>query len=93
MQITKLIDKQEILVKSISGLEKEISALDLEREVNLKKIDLLSISLDEANALVKSMQRERSSEGGDEGEAKQEDAEIEADVGVEEAKKPALNER
>jgi hypothetical protein len=93
MQITKLIDKQEILVKSISGLEKEISALDVEREVNLKKIDLLSVSLEEANALVKCMQRERSSEGGDEGEAKQEDAEIEADVGVEEAKKPALNER
>ena len=103
LQITKLIDKQEILVKSISGLEKEINVLDLEREANLKKIDLLSISLDEANALVKSMQRERgelqkkmSSEEGDGSETKREEDEkegVDGGVGVEETKKPALNER
>ena len=41
IQISKLLEKQEILIKSISKLEKEISNLNLERESNLKKIDRL----------------------------------------------------
>lgn len=59
MQIGKLIDKQEILIRSIANLEKEINTLNLERETNLKKIDLLTISLDEANTSVKHLQREK----------------------------------
>ena len=41
MQIAKLIEKQEILLKSIAKLDKEVNNLNLEREENLKKIDLL----------------------------------------------------
>jgi hypothetical protein len=43
LQISKLIEKQEILVKSISNLEQEINRLNLDRETNLKKIDLLYV--------------------------------------------------
>ncbi len=59
MQIGKLLDKQEILMKSIASLEKEINKLNLERETNLKKIDLLTISLDESNTTIKSLQKDK----------------------------------
>lgn len=59
MQIGKLIDKQEILIKSIANLEKKINTLNVEREINLKRIDLLTISLDEANTSVKHLQKEK----------------------------------
>ncbi len=106
VQITKLIEKQEILVKSISSLEKEINVLDLEREANLKKIDLLSVSLDEANSLVKSMQKERgelqkklSSEvinvgdGSEKELEKTEQKDFESDSSMMEKRKPVLNDR
>lgn len=41
MQINKLLEKQEILIKSLAKLESEISILNTERESSLKKIDLL----------------------------------------------------
>jgi hypothetical protein len=41
MQINSLLEKQEILHKSIATLETEIKVMTSEREVNLKKIDLL----------------------------------------------------
>jgi hypothetical protein len=40
-QINKLLEKQDILLKNIAKLEKEISNLNSERESNLKKIDFL----------------------------------------------------
>jgi hypothetical protein len=41
IQINKLLEKQEILLKSLSKLETEIGSLNSERESSLKKIDLL----------------------------------------------------
>lgn len=41
VQINKLLEKQEILLKSLSKLENEIGSLNTERESSLKKIDLL----------------------------------------------------
>ena len=40
-QINKLLEKQGILIKSLSKLENDITALNIERESSLKKIDLL----------------------------------------------------
>ena len=57
MQIAKLIEKQEILVKSLANLETEKNLLNVEREANLRKIDLLHISLDESNSTVKILQK------------------------------------
>lgn len=53
MQINKLLEKQEILLKSLTKLESEISTLNSERETNLKKIDLLTVSLEKSNSTVK----------------------------------------
>lgn len=44
-QINKLLEKQEILLKSLTKLESEIGSLTSERESYLKKIDLLWVSL------------------------------------------------
>ena len=41
VQINKLLEKQEILLKSLSKLENEIGSLNTERESSFKKIDLL----------------------------------------------------
>ena len=48
MQIGKLLEKNEILVKLITKLENEIEILSKEREINLKRIDVLSLDLDNA---------------------------------------------
>lgn len=40
-QINKLLEKQEILIKSLSKLESEIAVLNTERESSMKKIDFL----------------------------------------------------
>jgi hypothetical protein len=48
MQINKLLEKQEILLKSISKLENEIECLSAERELNLKRIDTISLDLEKA---------------------------------------------
>lgn len=44
-------------MKSLAGLETERNSLNLEREANLRKIDLLHISLDESNTTVKVLQK------------------------------------
>ena len=41
MQINKLLEKQDLLLKSISKLESEIDSLNSDKEYNLKKIDSL----------------------------------------------------
>lgn len=40
-QINKLLEKQEVLLKSLAKLEDELARLNSEREVNLRKIDHL----------------------------------------------------
>ncbi|CAF0796504.1 unnamed protein product [Brachionus calyciflorus] len=54
IQIKNLLEKQEILLKSIAKFESEISTLNSERESNLKKIDLLTVSLEKAKKLTES---------------------------------------
>lgn len=44
-------------MKSLAGLETERNSLNLEREANLRKIDLLHISLDESNSTIKVLQK------------------------------------
>jgi hypothetical protein len=41
LQISKLLEKQEILLKSIDKLETEINELNSEKENNLRRIDLM----------------------------------------------------
>ena len=60
MQINKLLEKQDILLKSIAKLESEISNLNSEREMNLKKIDLLTLSCEKANTMIKTLNDEKS---------------------------------
>jgi hypothetical protein len=59
MQINKLLEKQDILLKSIAKLESEISNLNSEREMNLKKIDLLTLSCEKANTMIKTLNEEK----------------------------------
>jgi hypothetical protein len=59
MQINKLLEKQDILLKSITKLESDISNLNSEREMNLKKIDLLTLSCEKANTMIKTLNDEK----------------------------------
>ena len=53
MQINKLLEKQEILVKSLAKLETEIETLSSERELTLMKLDMLTLELDRSPRTVR----------------------------------------
>ena len=58
-QINKLLEKHDILRKSLAKLENEINGLNSERESHLRKIDYLTLSLDRANISIKSLIEQR----------------------------------
>ena len=53
-QLNKLLERQELLVKSIARLESEIGALNVERDTHLKRIDTLQVALRDKSSTAKS---------------------------------------
>ncbi|RNA19956.1 lisH domain and HEAT repeat-containing KIAA1468-like protein, partial [Brachionus plicatilis] len=59
IQIKTLLEKQELLLKSISKFESDIIYLNTEREAHLRKIDMLTVNLEKSKKMI-----ENSAENG-----------------------------